>query len=348
MIAGLRRTLSATGDPLNIVATRSGAESEYMSMISRDALGATRGLAGVAKDSSGQPLISAEAVGIILLGRRNGTGDVNLTVRGMKSIGIALRPKIRLVSGRWFNPGVRELVVSKSVQQRFVDTDLGSSVHFGKGDWTVVGVFDGGGNAQESELWGDLDMVSADMNRPRFSSLLIRAAGIEDRSSILATLEQDKRLRLHAVTETEYYGRQVRTGQTIRFVSEIVIVILGIGSCFALANTMFAATSSRIREIAALRVMGFSRAQILASFLTESLMVSVLGGGVGILAALPFSNLTTGTLNGFTFSELVFRISITPTTVAGCLALAGLLGVVGGILPAAIAAYQNISTIIRD
>lgn len=348
LASGIRHVFARTGDPLNIVATRSGADSEYMSMISRDAVPTIEQLPGIAKSNDGTPLVSAEAIGLILLSKLDGSGDSNITVRGMKPVGFALRSRIRLVQGRWFQSGVRELVISRSIQDRFSSTSLGDSIHFGKGDWTIVGVFDGSGSAQDSEVWGDLDIILADMNRPRYASVLIRAADAGSMSTLTTLLSNDKRLRLHAVSENEYYSRQSETGQTAELTSLLAAAILAIGSCFALANAMFAATASRVKEIATLRIIGFSRGSVLIAFLMEAIMISLIGGILGILVVSPLSRFTTGTLNSFTFSEVVFKPEFSPAVLSQGILLAILLGVFGGILPAFLAAFQRLPSIIRD
>ena len=294
-------------------------------------------------------MVSAELVVVIVLPRKDGTGEVNVTVRGMMPDGLELRPSVKLVDGRWFQTGQREVVVSKSLRQRFSHANLGDSMEFGKGSWKVVGVFDAGGSAYESEVWGDVNQMASDFDRQGgFSSAYLRATDPIAADALKNRVSDDQRLKLEGVLETDYYAKQTSSGGPIKVIGIVVAFIMAIGSIFAAMNTMYAAVAYRGREIATLRVIGFSRPAILTSFVLESLMLSLLGALVGILLMLPFNGMQTGTSNQVTFSEVVFSLRITPMVAGLALAFALVMGLFGGLFPAWHAARQNILNALRS
>ena len=211
------------------------------------------------------------------------------------------------------------MVVSSSINQRFEHANIGDTVHIGKGDWPIVGIFDGSGTAHDSEIWGDINQLVTDFERTR----VFVGAGACDRSGLGPGAEKSRQRRSASGTQ-----RLARTGLLClanqvgrvrsRFVGWIVAFIMAVGSCFAAANTMYAAVAYRGREIATLRVIGFSRPSILTSFMLESLLLSLLGATLGILLMLPFNGMTTGTQNQVTFSEVVFSLQMTPAVVDQC------------------------------
>jgi len=305
-------------------------------------------LPGVARDAQGQALVSGEDLLVVVLPRNDGTGETNVTVRFLTPTGIAMRPEVKLSAGRWFTPGQHEIAVSKSIHSRFAQANIGDSMWIGKGPWNVVGIFDTGGSAHDSEIWGDVNQLSSDFDRPTFNSVLIRATDPVSADALKNRVNDDQRLKLNGMLETDYWAKQTSSGSPIKFVGTLVAVIMAIGSCFAAMNTMYAAVAYRSREIATLRVIGFSRPSILTSFVFESVLLSILGAAVGILLMLPFNGMTTGTNNPVTFSEAVFSLRMTPTVVISAVVFAILMGLVGGIAPAWHAARREILVSLRD
>ncbi len=349
LLAGLRHAFVSTGEPLNVLVLRTGSGAEVMGGFARGDIQTLKNLPGIARDSRGEPLVSGEQVVVIVLPRRDGTGEVNVTVRGMTPTGFELRPTVRLAEGRWFSPGQREVVVSESIRKRFAESDIGDTIQFGKGPWKVVGVFDAGGSAHESEIWGDVNQMGFDFGREdAYSSALLRATDEAAADALKHRVSDDQRLRLDGMLEPEYYEEQTRSGAPIRFVGLLVAAIMAIGSCFAAMNTMYAAVAYRSREIATLRVLGFSRSSILASFVAEALILALFGGLIGIVLVLPFHGMTTGTSNAVTFSEVVFNLRLTLPVVATAISFAVLMGFLGGLAPAWHAARQNIVAALRD
>lgn len=349
LISGLNRAFVSSGDPLNVLVLRKGAQAEVQSNFDATLFPTLKTLPGIAKDSHGDPMASAEWVVVIMLPRADGTGEVNVTVRGMMPDGLELRPNVKLKQGRWFAPGQREVVVSQSIQKRFAHANVGDSVQFGKGPWTVVGIFDGGGTAYESEIWGDVNQMASDFDRQgAFASAYLRAADPVSADALKHRVSDDQRLKLEGALETEYYAKQTVSGAPIKYIGWVVACIMAVGSIFAAANTMFAAVAYRSREIATLRVIGFSRSSILTSFVFESVVLSLLGALVGILLMLPFNGMTTGTSNAVTFSEVVFSLRMTPQVVAYAILFAIIMGSLGGIFPAWLAARKDILGALRD
>jgi putative ABC transport system permease protein len=349
LLAGLDRAFVTSGDPSNVLVLRKGSQAELSGGFDASLLPTLRVLPGIAKDSHGEPMASGEWVVVIVLPRKDGTGEVNVTVRGMMPDGLELRPKVKLVEGRWFTPGQREVVVSESIRKRFAQAGIGDLMHFGKGPWTVVGVFDAGGSAYESEVWGDVNQMAADFDRQGgFSSAYLRATDPASADALKNRVSDDQRLKLEGMLETDYYAKQTSSGAPIKYIGWVVAIIMAVGSSFAAMNTMYAAVAYRSREIATLRVIGFSRPSILTSFVFESVLLSLLGAAVGIILMLPFNGMTTGTSNAVTFSEVVFSLRMTPRVLEAAILFAIIMGLVGGIAPAWQAARRDILGALRD
>jgi putative ABC transport system permease protein len=346
--SGLKRAFVSSGNSLNVLVLRKGSESELTGGFDATLFPVLKTLPGIAKDCHGEPMVSGEWNVVIVLPRKNGTGEVNVTVRGMMPDGLELRPSAKLIAGRWFQPGQREVVVSKSIRERFAHANIGDTMQFGKGDWKVVGVFDAGGSAYESEVWGDVNQMASDFDRQGgFSSAYLRATDPISADALKNRVSDDQRLKLEGMLETDYYAKQTRSGAPIKIIGIVVGVIMAIGSSFAAMNTMYAAVAYRGREIATLRVLGFSRPAILTSFVLESLLLALLGAAVGIVLMLPFNGMQTGTSNAVTFSEVVFSLQITPLVAIDAILFALVMGFFGGLFPAWHAARQNILAALR-
>jgi putative ABC transport system permease protein len=348
LLSGMNQAFHSTGNSLNVMALRKGSDSELTSFMSNDTFLALKSLPGLARDASGQPIVSGEMVVAVVLPRRNGSGETNVVVRGISDVGLKMRPEVKIAEGRWFQQGQHEVVVSRSVAKRFAHSGLGDAVTFGKNPWMVVGIFDAAGTAYDSEIWGDVNQMKADFDRPGYSSAILRAEDDVAADSLAKRLPEDQRIKLDGIIETQYYAKQTRSGMFIRFIGMIVAIIMAVGSSFAAMNTMYAAVAYRGREIATLRVMGFNRPSILTSFVIESLLLSLLGGAVAVILMLPFNGLTTGTSNMLTFSEVVFHMQITPQIIVTAILFAAFMGLLGGLAPAWHAARQNILNALRD
>ena len=340
MAAGLQRSSANTGDPRNVMIVRKGSTAESSSVVTGDQFKVIEYLPQIARDAQGKPIISADLVVIINLPRRDAAGEANVTMRGVTPMGIQLRPQVKLVNGRWFVPGKREAVVSTKMAKRFSNTDLGQKFRTGGHDLTVVGWFDGGESAFDSEIWMDADEARSVFDRENYCSLLARLANTNDIAAFTNRIESEKRMALRADFETKYYAEQTSTATPIKFLGSFLAVAMSIGAVFAAMNTMYAAVGARTREIGTLRVLGFRRRVILASFNLEGAILAGIGGAIGCALALLAQWLCLafgvhfGTLSIATFSEVVFQFRITPALVFEGMAFAIIVGIVGSFFPA--------------
>jgi putative ABC transport system permease protein len=348
LLAGLKKAFMASGDPMNVLVMRKGSTAELSGGFDANLFPTLRTLPGVAVDSKGEPLASGEWVVVVVLPRKDGTGEVNVSVRGLMPAGLELRPNARLIEGRWFSPGQREVVVGNSIHNRFSGANVGDTLDFAKGQWKVVGVFDSGGTAYDSEIWGDVNQIAADFDRQGgYASVYLRATDAIAADALKHRVSDDQRLKLEGTLETEYYQKQTSSGGAIKFIGTFVAIIMAIGSSFAAMNTMYAAVAYRSREIATLRIIGFSRPSILTSFVIEALLLSLLGAIVGIVLILPFNGMSTGIGNSLTFSETVFSLHLTLAVALAAVGFALIMGLLGGFAPAWQAARQDILTSLR-
>lgn len=347
LVGGLRETFRASGDPLNILVLRKGATSELASNFDRSIFNDLKFKPGIARES-GEVMASLELVTVINMESPEHPEGTNVTFRGVTPIGLRVRKGLAIEQGRWFRPGFREVVVGYSIATRYPNVGLGGKVHMGRGDWQVVGIMRAGESSINSEIFCDLNQVAADENRSEIlSSALLQASDPVAKAALIRDLTDDQRLNVDAIGETEYYERQTRSAAPVQFVGIFVAVLMAIGSSFAAMNTMYAAVSHRSIEIGTLRVLGFSKGEILLSFLFESLVLAALGGVIGCLLVLPLNNLTSAIGSFTTFSETTFQFRVTPAIMGIGLLFAGLMGAAGGLFPASNAARKEILTALR-
>lgn len=345
---GIETSLAATGDPLNVLVMREGSQSEGVSFIDRDAYQIIRYLHGIAKDKNGNPWVDPELIILINFARRGQKQGANVTIRGVGPNGPSLRPDFHMIAGRYFRPGLREVIVSKQISERFQNCSLGDKIKFAKGYWTVVGIFEAGRSAYNSEMWTDVNDLAQDFDRTQYSDVIVRAESASAVHEIENEANNDRRLHLKTLTELEYYEAQTQTAAPIKAFGIFIAVLMAIGAAFAAMNTMYAAVARRTREIGTLRAIGFSRRSILISFIVESVVIAVLGGVIGCLLALPLNGVTTGTTNFATFSEMTFRFNVTPALFITGVVFAAFMGLLGGFFPAWRASHENIVTALRS
>jgi ABC-type lipoprotein release transport system permease subunit len=348
LIEGLRVSFAAASHPLHIVVMRKGSTSELVSSLSRAAYGELRQRPGIARAAGGEPMVSLEMLSVVTLKNEQNQEGMQITLRGLLPTGMEMRPYLRVVEGRMFQTGRRELLVGKGIATRYPNARLGGTLKFGRGDWEVVGVMDAGRSAINSEIFADLNQLSADYNRSQvLSSALVRAIDAGSVSALISDIENNRQLNAMAVTEQSYYDQQTISSLPVRFMGFFIAAVMAIGSAFAAMNTMYAAIARRSAEIGVLRVLGFSRAAVLLSFFIESLLLALLGGLLGCLLALPMNGFQTGIGNWVTFSEMVFEFRITPVVCLQGIAFALVMGALGGLLPAASAARKQILAALR-
>lgn len=344
---GLRSSLATTGSPLNVLVMREGSQSETVSFVARDALQVIRYLDGIAKDEKGEPMVSPELIVLINLPRRGEAQGSNVTIRGVSPGGPALRQDFKIVQGRFFRTGLREVVVSRRISERFQDCGLGDKLKFAKGTWTVVGIFEAGNSAYNSEIWADVNDLAQDFDRQNYSDVIVRAENQAAVARIKDQVSNDRRLHLKPQTEREYYESQTQTARPIQAFGIFIAVLMAVGASFAAMNTMYAAVARRTKEIGTLRVLGFSRWSIMLSFIIESVLITGFGGLVGCVLSLPINGVTTGTTNFATFSELAFNFRVTPGLFVTGIVFSIVMGLLGGFFPAWRAAHENIVTSLR-
>jgi len=348
LAVGLEKSAGNTGDPRNLMIVRKGSTAESTSVVTIQQFQILRYWPQIARDESGQPLISADLLCLISQPRIDGTGEANVSVRGLTARGRALRPQVELMAGRWFAPGKREVAVSQKLARRFAHFHAGNAFRTGGHTLTVVGEFDGGNSAFDSEVWMDADEARSLFNREGYSSLLVRATSPEAGREIVARIEADQRLPLLAGPEVKYYGEQTATAGPIKLLGNFLAIAMSIGAVFAAMNTMYASVGSRTREIGALRVLGFRRRTILAAFIVEGALLAAVGGLLGCLLALPLHGVSTGALSLNSFSETVFEFRITPWLAAKGMIFAVVVGVFGSLLPAIRAARLPVITALKS
>jgi putative ABC transport system permease protein len=346
---GFRATVASSGLPQNAIVQQSGADSEVTSAMAIDAVRVVEDAPQVARRGT-EPLVSAEVVVIAPLALRDTGSDANVQMRGVSPRVLAVRDNVRIVAGRFFQPGLYEMVVGRNAALAYTGLDLGASVRIGPGTWTVVGVFDSNGSAFDSELWADANVLNANYQRPAgvYQSVTARLRSQDDFAGFEAALARDPRVRVQAVREPAYYESQSRTVTTlITVLGGLVAAVMGVGAILGALNTMYSAVAERSREIAVLRALGFRRRSIVLSFVVESMWIALVGGIIGCLAVLPVNGITTGTMNWQTFSHLSFAFRITPGLLALGIGFALLMGLVGGLPPAIRAARANVATTLR-
>jgi putative ABC transport system permease protein len=346
---GFKATLVSSGSKDNAMVRRAGSTSEMDSSISLDQVKIIEDAPGVARAANG-PLITPEVVVIAPFPLISTGTDANVQVRGVSAGVLDVRGKIKMIEGTFFHPGLAELVVGRNVGHTYAGLNIGDSVKFGGGTWKVVGVFDAGGSAFDSEVWCDGKVLNQIYHRPEniFQSLTVHLTSADSLQQFKDAVTADPRLTVDVSREVEYYDKQSRVLTKLIYVlGGIVAVVMGIGAVFGALNTMYSAVAERSREIATLRALGFGAGSVVFSFMIEALLISLVGGLLGAVAVLPLNGLTTGAMNWQTFSHLAFAFRITPLLLGMGIAFALLMGIAGGLFPAIRAARSPVAPALR-
>lgn len=349
MANGVEKTLRSTGSDDNLIVARKAAMSEIMSILDRDAAGIISNMPLVASFADGRPMSSKEAVVIINLNKIGAPGISNVIVRGVESAAFPLRPQVRIVQGRMFRWGAREVIAGAGITHRFAGAQIGEKMKFGGDLWTVVGIFEADGSGFESEVWGDSNQIMDAFKRSSFSTITMRLKQPDDLSEIAAAFESDNRLQYFvAKREKKFFEEQSEMmAKFIRILGIFVTIIFSTGATIGAMITMYGAVANRTVEIGTLRALGFFRRSILLAFLSESFVLSLAGGiaGLGLAALLQFFSIST--LNFGSFSELAFSFALSPSIIATSLGFSLLMGLIGGFLPALRASRLNIIQALR-
>ncbi|MFZ2999483.1 MAG: ABC transporter permease [Undibacterium umbellatum] len=348
MSEGIRATLVATGQPDNVLVLRKGAGAEINSGISREQAAIVESLPGIATNGKGERLVSKEPVVLNNLPKRSNGKPSNVTVRGTSALGLELRPQVKLVQGRMFRPGTSEIITGKSIASGFRGTDLGETLHFAQRDWVVVGVFDSGKTGFDSEIWGDAEQMMAAFRRNAYSTMVFRLADKSAFEKTKTAIDTDQRLQIEAKPEIQFYAEQSEALATfIRILGLSLSIIFSIGAIVGAMITMFAAVAQRVGEIGTLRALGFRRSAVLIAFLFESLLLSLVGGCIGLFAASWMQAVDISTTNFQTFSELAFQFKLTPEIAVQTIVFSLFMGFVGGFIPSWQAARMKIVDCLR-
>lgn len=345
---GLEQTLVDSGSDDNVVVIRKGSQTEVQSIIYRDMANDIKSEPSIALDEDGNQLIASEILVLINQPKRENGKPSNIAVRGVSDISKKLRPKFKILEGRMWQPGTSEIIAGKKISETFVGCGVGETVKFGQREWTVVGTFDAEGGGFESELWGDVQQLMDAFGRPVFSSLTFKINDINKFDEVKKRLENDPRLTVDVDLEKEYYRKQSTLMTTfISILGLTISIIFSLGAIVGAMITMYASVANRTIEIGTLRALGFKRKVILISFLIEALMISIIGGTLGIVCAFLLNSFQFSTTNWATFSELAFSFQMSSDIIISSYIFALLMGIVGGFLPAVRASRLRIINALR-
>jgi putative ABC transport system permease protein len=346
---GFRATVASSGLPQNAIVQQAGSDNEMTSAFTIDSVRVIEDAEQVSRRGA-ESLVSAEVVVIAALPLRGTDADANVQMRGVSPRVLAVRDNVRMVQGRFLQPGLYEIVVGSNAVRAYEGLEYGKSVRIGPGTWTVVGIFDANGSAFDSEIWADASVLNGNYQRPQgvFQSATARLRSADDFDAFKRAIERDPRVKVQATREPEYYeGQSEMVTTLITVLGGLVAIVMALGAVLGALNTMYSAVAERSREIAVLRALGFGSGSVVLSFVVEALGIALVGGILGCLAVLPVNGITTGTINWQTFSHLSFAFRITPDLLALGLGFALMMGLLGGLPPAIRAVRANVATTLR-
>jgi putative ABC transport system permease protein len=347
---GFKAAMSEKGDPLRVLILRSGADTEMTSGFGGDTVRTIQDAPGIERSPEG-PVASPEL--FVIVGhplKRSGT-DANVPLRGVSESVLRVRPEVRIAEGRMFATGTNEIVVGRAASRQFDGLEVGRTVRWGESSWQVVGIFEANGSVAESELWCDARVLQPAYRRGNtYQSVLARLDSPDSFQMLKDTLTSDPRLQVTVMRERDYYAGQSQILQMIiRSIGMGIAALMGLGAIFGAVNTMYSAVSSRTREIATLRALGFGRMPVVISVLFEAVLLSLIGGVIGgLLAWVAFDGYQTATMNWQSFSQVAFAFAVTPALLVQGLVYATLMGFLGGLFPAIRAARLPVVTALRQ
>ena len=346
---GFKATLVSSGSPDNAIIMRAGATSELTGGVDLNSVNIIQDAPGIARGDKG-PLITPEIVIVAPIPLISTGTDANVQIRGVSDNVLAIR-KIKIAEGRMFTPGLAEIVVGKNANKSYSGLTVGNTIGLGSVKWKIVGIFDAGGSAFDSEVWADRHLLGPAYNRGEsfFQSVTVHLESQDSLFKLRDALSKDPRLNVDVTREVDYYTKQSgRLTSLITILGGLVAIVMGIGAVFGALNTMYSAVAERGREIGTMRALGFSGVAVVFSFMVEALLISFVGGALGCVAVLPVNGITTGAMNLQTFSHVAFAFMITPDLLARGIVFALVMGVIGGLLPAVRAASVPVSAALRS
>jgi putative ABC transport system permease protein len=344
---GFQATLSQTGTDDTAIILRGGSLAETNSVITRDQIPLITSLAGIAKGDDGKPLVSPELSQVVNMPTKADGTDANVQLRGVGPAAWELRPNLKIIQGRRFGAGLRELDVGQGALSQFVGLQVGKQLKLANQMWTVVGVF-ASGDSHDSELWADAEVLASTYNRKSFQSVTAKLDGKNGFTQLKAALAADPQLKLDVLTTRDYYTKQSEgLTKLITVLGTVIGAIMAIGAVFGALNTMYAAVAARAREIATLRALGFRGLPVVVAVMLETMLLALLGGLLGAgVAWLVFNGYTVSTL-GNNFSQVVFQFKVSPALLWTGLKWALGIGLVGGLFPALRAARMQVTDALR-
>jgi putative ABC transport system permease protein len=349
MAAGMAKTLQGTGRDDRAIVLRNGSASESGSALTRNAARIVLDTPGIKKDADGKPLVSAEPLRLLKLFRRDDGSEVTAVLRGLGAQAPVIRPEMKIIEGRMFQPSIHELIVGKAAKAQYRGTEIGSRIATRTATWLVVGTFTTNGDAHESELMADADTVMSSDNGSTYGSITVLLDAPSSLRTVRDALTSNPALRVDVTRERDYFSRQSNTVSRLLWVLVYIVgSIMGLGALFGALNTMYSAVSARTTEIATLRAIGFGSTAIVVSVLIEALLLAAAGGILGVGAAwLFFNGRTVSTTQGSAYAQLIFDISVTLQLAVIGIAMAGVIGFIGGLFPAWRAARLPIATALK-
>jgi len=350
MAKGFERTMISAGSDDTAIIVRSGATSELTSGLSNDQVLIVAEAPGVLKDGD-TSVVSAELYVVVDVKKKSTNVDANVPFRGVQPGAFDVRKDVTLVDGRMFEPGKNEIIVGRAAQQEFIGLDTGSVARFGQTEWDIVGTFAAGGSVSESELWTDIRVLQGAYRRGNsFQSVRVKLQSEESLADLKTALEDDPRIDPDVMSEKEYYSGQAEgLSRFIKIIGYPLTILMGIGAVFGALNSMYSSVSVRGKEIATLRALGFGPISILFSTMVESTLLALIGGLLGgAVAYLAFNGFQVSTLNGPSFSQVVFDFAVTPDLLVDGLQAALIIGALGGLFPAIRAARLPVAQALRE
>ena len=350
MAKGFERTMTLAGSDDTAIIIRAGSTSEIASGLSNDQVLIVESAPGVLRDGD-KAVISAELFVLVDVPLRSADTDANAPFRGVGPSAFAVRDNTGLVAGRMFEPGKNELIVGRAAQSEFKGLDLGATIKFGRTDWQIVGVFEADGGVVESELWTDVRVLQGAYRRGNsFQTVRVRLQSPDSIAALREALQKDPRLDVDVFTEREFYSSQAEgTATFIRTLGFPITILMAIGAIFGALNSMYSSVSTRGKEIATLRALGFGPMSVLISTIVESTLLALVGGVIGgLVAFLVFNGFTVSTLSNASFSQVVFDFAVTPDLLLQGLYTALIIGAFGGLFPAIRAARLPVAQALRE
>ena len=348
MSSGMIRTLQNSGRDDRVMVLRNGSTTDLASALSMDAVRVASDAPGLKRTAEGKPIVSAETLRMVDARKKEDNAEVHITLRGVGPMVAALRPELRIIEGRMFNPAVFEIIVGKAAQRQFKGLEIGSKFAARGVTWTVVGVYSSGGDARESEIMADAETVNSADHRGGYQVVTALLDSPSSFQKYKDSLTSNPALAVDVWTEAAWMSERSKTiSKVISIIAYVVGGIMAVGAIFGALNTLYSAVSARVREIATLRAIGFGATAMVVSVLAEALLLALIGGLIGsLLAWLFFDGFVASTGVGPN-GHLVFELSVTPALVMLGIVWAVVIGLIGGLFPAMRAARLPVATALR-